>query len=210
MKYHIDDRTLALAGIFQASQLVFNIARHGRCQDSFFESTLETLFKFDSTQVIDIFGSTVDLKMGLNTLIRQLSGTSNKQELEITRYVISLLHLQKKLKKNPAMLDEIAKRLKKSREQIDYFSLAHDNVIASLGCIYQDTISTLQPRILVQGEKIYLGQTINANKIRALLLAGIRCTVLWRQLKGNRLELLIGRNKYIKSAQQMLNSISPR
>jgi len=204
MKFTIEDKTLALAGLFQACQLVFNIARYGKHSDSVFESTLEPLFKFDSHNVIDIFGSKNELKTGLNTLMRQLTGTSNKQELEITRYVISLLHLEKKLKKHPAMLDEIADRLEKTYQQMDYFSLTHENVIASLGSIYQDTISTLQPRILVHGEQLYLSQNTNSSKIRALLLAGIRCAVLWRQLGGNRLGLLLARKKYIRAAKQLL------
>ena len=206
MKYTIEDKTLALAGIFQACQLVFDIAHQGQCSNSAFESILETLFKIDSHNVMDIFGSPVELRTGLNTLKKQLSGDSNKAELEITRYVISLLHLQKKLNKNKSMQDLISERLKKTQDQMDYFDLNHENIIASIGSIYQDSISNLQPRILVHGEQIYLSQASNSNKIRALLLAGIRCAVLWRQLGGNRFELLFMRKKLINCADILLKN----
>ena len=207
MKYTIEDKTLALAGIFQACQLVFDIAHKGQCNSSAFVSILETLFKIDSHNVMDIFGSPVELRTGLNTLKKQLSGDSNKAELEITRYLISLLHLQKKLNKNKPMQDLISERLKKTQDQMDYFDLNHENIIASIGSIYQDSISNLQPRILVHGEQIYLSQASNSNKIRALLLAGIRCAVLWRQLGGNRFELLFMRKKLINCADILLRKL---
>ena len=102
------------------------------------------------------------------------------------------------------MLDKISKGLQRAREQMSYFSLTHENVIASLAGIYQDTISTLLPRIIVQGEQSLLSQQANANKIRAVLLAGIRAAVLWRQTGGNRLQFLFGRKAYLQAAENLL------
>ncbi len=127
--------------------------------------------------------------------------------MDITRYVISLLHLEKKLKKNKAMTDQIASGLENAKNQMEYFSLSHENVLANLGNIYQETISTLLPRILIQGEQNFLSQQNNANKIRALLLAGIRSAVLWRQCGGNRLQFLLGRKKYLHTAQELIKKI---
>jgi high frequency lysogenization protein len=57
---------------------------------------------------------------------------------------------------------------------------------------------------MVQGEPTYLADKARANQIRALLLAGIRAAVLWRQLGGRRWQLFISRRKILETAQQLL------
>jgi len=69
-----------------------------------------------------------------------------------------------------------------------------------LAGLYQDTISTLSYRIQVQGKVEYLKDDDVANKIRALLLAGIRSAVLWYQLGGRRWRLLIYRRRVQEAA----------
>ena len=204
MHYSDNDRTMALAGIFQAAKLVHQISNTGSCIDSSFESILETLFKFSSHSVEDIYGDVSELRTGLNTMIEQMSGDNKKEDMYITRYVISLIHLEKKLGKKPAMLDQISSQLEKAKNQMEYFSLNHENTLANIGGIYQDTISKLLPRIIIKGEQIYLTQQSNTNKIRALLLAGIRSAVLWRQCGGNRLQFLLGRKKYVTIANSLI------
>jgi len=204
MHYTDNDRTMALAGIFQATKLVHQISTTGSCAESSFESTLEPLFKFDSFSVEEIYGDTVELRTGLSTMVEQMSGNNNKQHIDIIRYVISIIHLEKKLRKNTDMMDQITSRLEKTRNQMDYFSLNHENIHASIGSIYQDTISKLSPRILVKGEQVYLTQQNNTNKIRSLLLAAIRSAVLWRQCGGNRLQFLFSRKKYINIANRLI------
>ncbi len=41
-------------------------------------------------------------------------------------------------------------------------------------------------------------------KIRALLLAGIRSSVLWRQMGGSRLQFIFSRQKIKKTAEKLL------
>ena len=207
MKYTDNDRAMALAGVFQAAKLVHQISNTGRCSDATFESSLETLFKFDSHSVEDIYGGKAELRTGFTTVIEQMSDLPNKHEMDITRYAVSILHLEKKLKKNHKMLDEISQRLTKMGDQMEYFSLTHENVIANIASLYQDTISNLSPKIMINGEQIHLTQTNNTNKIRAVLLAGIRSAILWRQCGGNRLHFLLGRKKHILLSKQLIESI---
>lgn len=207
MKHTKDDRTLALAGIFQVAFLVQQIARTGSVASAAMESSLETLFKFDSNTVKQIYGTPADISTGLKTLTKQLSGDTDKQNMEITRYVLGIIVLEKKLSKNQAMLNKITEGLEMTRGKMDFFSLTHENTIASLADLYQQTISNLLPRILVDGDHGYLNQPSNANKIRALLLAGIRSAVLWRQCGGGRLQFLFSRKSYLNTAESILKSI---
>ena len=206
-RYNKQEQSIALAGVIQCARLVQQLARDGKISGAAMETSLETLFKIDSNNVIDVYGSVSGVTTGLKTLHKQMSGDTSQQDMEITRYVIALLHLEKKLSRDPKMLKRIADELQRIKGQMNYFSLMHENVLASLGALYQETISTLLPRIIVQGEPTYLSQQANADKIRALLLAGIRSAVLWRQTGGNRWQFIFGRGAYVKATKELLDKI---
>ena len=61
--------------------------------------------------------------------------------------------------------------------------------------LYSKTISTISPRIVVNGKPQYLQVDRTVNWIRTLLFAGLRSAVLWRQLGGGRFSLMFGRKK---------------
>lgn len=206
MKHSQTDKTLALAGIYQSAILVKEIATTGNIADVHLASLLETLFRFDANTVMDVYGDVSTVKKGLISLSEQLSGKSGEMDMQITRYVIQLMHLQKQLQKSPQLLDKLTNELESTQNKIEYFHVSHDNIIASLADIYQQNISPLGSKIMVQGEQMYLSQTSNANKIRALLFAGIRSAVLWHQCGGTRWQLLISRKKYIQSAKALLKN----
>lgn len=197
------DQTLALAGIYQAASLVKQIATKGIANSAHIESSLETLFRFDAATVEDVFGSVAGVTHGVKILHNNISDRSAR-DIEVTKYVISLLMLERKLSSNNAMLDQIDEQLKKIESQFNFFSLNHENTFAKLGQLYRDTISTLGPKIIVNGEQPHLNNEINADKIRALLLAGIRSAVLWRQCGGSRLQFLFGRKAYVRECEHIL------
>lgn len=207
MQHSQNDRTLALAGIYQCVLLVQDIARTGNIADAQLSSILETLFRFDAPEVLHVYGDLNTIKRGLTALIDQLSGNSQTIDKEIIQYGISLIHLERNLSRSPDLMNTLSSELEKVKNRMEYFDLSHENIIAGLADIYQQHISPLGPKIMVQGEHVYLSQQNNANKIRALLLAGIRSAVLWKQCNGGRLQLIFSRKKYIKSATELLNSL---
>jgi len=207
MKHTFEDRTLALAGIYQSVILVKDIARKGSVSDAHLSTLLETLFRFDANNVIDVYGDASTVKKGLQILIDQLSGKKDSADMEITRYAIQLLSLEKALKKSPNVMQQLSEQLEKTQGKMDYFDLSHENIIASLADIYQQYVSPLSTKIMIKGEANFLSQASNANKIRALLLAGIRSAVLWRQCGGSRWQILFSRKSYLNSAQNILKTI---
>ena len=200
------DQTLALAGIYQAASLVKQIANTGMANSAHIESSLETLFRFDANSVEEVYGSVAGVSHGVKVLLQHLNDVTPK-DTEITKYVVSLIMLEKKLSKNTVMLDEISKRLDKIESQFEFFSLCHENTFAKLGHIYKETISTIGPKIIVSGEQPYLSNQVNASKVRALLLAGIRSAVLWRQCGGSRWQFIFGRKSYINECEIILSKI---
>ena len=91
-------------------------------------------------------------------------------------------------------------------DQAEIFSPLHDNVIANLADIYSNTVSQILPKIMVSGESNFLNNPANANKIRALLLAGVRSAVLWTQTGGGRWQVLFKRKQFVQAARELLDS----
>lgn len=196
------DRILALAGIFQATGLVQQVARAGTADSEPFEASINSVFKIDAERTEDIYDGGRSLRHGLGILCRQLG--RRDRDAELTRYAVTLVFLERKLVSRHDLMKSILEGIHTAHAQAEYFSTIHENVVAKLADIYTSTVSTLSPRIMVSGEPEHLSDPKNANKIRALLLAGMRSTVLWRQLGGNRVQLLLSRKRIVRSAEAML------
>ncbi|MCP4993969.1 MAG: lysogenization regulator HflD, partial [Gammaproteobacteria bacterium] len=87
------------------------------------------------------------------------------------------------------------------------FPMLHQNILGQLADIYSQTLSTMQPRIMVNGEPLHLQNSDNTNYIRSLLLAGIRSAMLWHQCGGKRLQIIMSRQKIINTAISIRNNI---
>lgn len=202
----ITNQTIALAGLTQATHLVQRIAKTGSADGDDAETVLSSIFKINADEVTDVYGGLERLKTGFKRLDDQLGGPGGIDP-ELARYSASLMFLERKLQKRRAFLDRIRAGVEKATTQAAHFGIQHENVIANLADIYQETVSQMQPRIMVVGEPVHLGNPANANKIRALLLAGIRSAVLWRQCGGARWKLLFYRGKLQQEAKWMLRSL---
>ena len=204
MQHTKREQTIALAGVFQAASLVEQIANKGMANSAIIESSIESLFRFDVDSTESVFGNIAGVGSGIRVLNQQIGEFKNDRNLEITKYAIAMIALEKKLSANPEMLNQVTEGLNEIEKSLEFFSLMHENVFAKLGGLYKDTISTLQPKIVVQGDRNYLSNESNANKVRALLFAGIRAAVLWQQCGGSRWHILFGRKKYLEECQVLL------
>lgn len=200
------NQTIALAGISQACLLVQQLATTGTADNTAVETSINSVLKLDSASVIAIYGSLDHIKTGLEQLQQQLTGRTIANA-EQGRYAASLVFLEMQLSKNPKMLEKIHLGIEKAQAQAEAYGAMHENVLASLGDLYHSTISTLHPRIMVNGQEEYLGRPDIVNKIRALLLAGIRSTLLWRQCGGARWKLLFFRRKIQDEIKLLLSSV---
>ncbi|OOZ35686.1 high frequency lysogenization protein HflD [Solemya velesiana gill symbiont] len=201
------DRCIALAGVFQAAGLASQVARTGMGEATAMETSIHSLFKVNADSVEDIFNGIKGLSFGLQTMLDQLEEGEKGRNIEVTRYAIALLHLERKLSKQASMLQRIGDEIGLATERLEYFPMLHSNILAQLAETYAGTISTLQPRIMIQGEPLHLQNPENVNKIRALLLAGIRSAMLWRQCGGSRLKMLFHRKTSARLAEELIREI---
>lgn len=202
------NRALALAGVCQAAYLVKQLAWKGSIGAEDLETSVHSLLQIDAQSVTAVYNGEDKIKTGLQTLINLLQDAKLAKDPEIARYTISLLHLERLLIKRPNMLDQIQRGLQRAQSQANHFSITHDNVLANIAGIYTDTVSTFRFRIHVSGDTGCLSNPNLVNKIRTILLAGIRSAVLWRQLGGSRLQLIFGKRLLLADARAILQEIN--
>ncbi|MDB6096198.1 MAG: protein belonging to uncharacterized protein family [Francisellaceae bacterium] len=201
----LDYRTLSLAGVFQTASLVKQLATTGNINKLYLSASLKSLFILNASNAVEIYENPLNLTLGLNALIDFYEPPARQlPDRQIAHYAFSLLHLERTLTKNPEKLKIIKIGLERTQSQMLHYPLLHENIMASLASIYLDTLSTFRFRIHVIGEPLYLNRPLSINTIRALLLAGIRSAVLWRQLKGNQLQLLFARKAMVNAAKAWL------
>ncbi len=199
------DRTIAFAGICQAVALVQQVAKDGYCDDAAFEASVKAILNTNPSSTLDVFGREACLKVGLECLAQGIENTPAGSE--VTRYIISLLALERKLSDNKDAMTKLRERIKMVERQTEHFDLFDEQMISNIASVYLDIISPIGPRIQVSGTPAVLQQASNQHKVRALLLSGIRSTVLWRQVGGKRRHIIFGRKKMIEQAQIMLARI---
>jgi len=204
MNHSNTDRTLAFAGILQALHLVQQIAGGKPYDLDAFQSSLNSILLIDAPTVVDVYGDVSGVTAGLRLMQAQLISGQQKPDMELSRYLVVLLHLERKLSKRADLLDTLGAGIKRAQDQTGHFDINHPNLLSNLADIYASTVSTLKPHIMVNGDPGRLTDTGVANQIRALLLAAMRSAVLWRQCGGTRLGLLLGRRKLTETATALL------
>ncbi len=212
MEKNTDNRTIALAALFQCVEGVRQIAHDGNVDQALFTTCLQSVVTDNTDTIQDIYGGLEKLQTGFKVLLFQLGSgqmtpDGKQKNMETTRYAINLLHLEKKLDSHPELFEILLNGIEDVQRQLKHFAVTDETIISRLADIYAETISKLGPRIMVKGDQGHLGKKENAAKIRALLLSGIRAALLWRQAGGSRWKLLLERGKMQRTANDFLELI---
>lgn len=198
------DRVIALAALVQSVTLVQQVAETGQINQEEFDTLLNSLLATEAATTEAVYGDLSQLKTGLKQLNKQLSSDKSNKDVRLLRYIINLLHLERRLAKRPAMMDLISREIDQVPQQIEYFDgINKPQVIARFADVYHRTISELTPRIQVHGDPTFLQQADNVNRVRALLLCGIRAAILWRQKGGRRWQFVFQSKKILAIATSL-------
>ena len=202
----IEDQTLALAGIVQACLIVRELAYQGQAPEHAFAASIASVFRMDAPDVPAVYDGVLRLGDGLRHLRKQLAGQAGNQDAAIMRHSLTLLHLAQQLMLEPAMMQTVGNEIPeiglREKEQ-DWLDPGRIEALANL---YQQTISTLTPKVMVKGNPNQLNQPWVAQRIRSALLAGIRSAVLWHQCGGRKLNLLFRRKSFIEATDSLLRN----
>ncbi|MGB9670134.1 MAG: high frequency lysogenization protein HflD [Halothiobacillaceae bacterium] len=204
MAHTIEDQTLALAGIIQACLLVRELAYQGQAPAHVLAASLASIFRIDAPNVPAVYGEVGRLGEGLRHLRKQLAGQTGNQDIEVTRHALTLIQLAGQLLRLPDMQQQLGQGLQALEAKQRELGPDSPEVIEGLAGIYQRTISTLSPKVIVNGNPQQLNRPEVAQRIRAALLAGIRSAVLWHQCGGSRLSLIFRRKRFLEAADGLL------
>ena len=198
------ERTMALAGIFQATELVRQAANHGTWSGYAADTCLGSLLAIEADTVDEIYGSAASLRLGAETLVSVLQG--DRRYMESLGYAVSIMQLETNFRKKQQMQAHVGSELMTISDYDDGTEIHEikDIQAKKIAALYTKTISTLSPRIVVNGRPQYLQVDRTVCWIRTLLFAGLRSAVLWRQLGGGRFNLMFGRKKMLEQAQTLL------
>jgi high frequency lysogenization protein len=193
MSNPFNDRVLALAGLLQALAQVRRIADTGQSDTALVQVSLDSVFRIDADNAEAVFGNASQLRSGLRQL-RDYLANGNKDEA-LGKLALAVLQLERRFVRDVRMLEQLKNVVQRLQPDAARVGSTHADVVSALAKLYADTLSTLRPRVMVQGNPHYLGQAGVVSEIRALLLAALRAAVLWRQLGGSLWDFVFARRQ---------------
>ena len=212
-------QTLTLSAVVQSAQLVRALAHTGSAPLPSMKALIDPLFALNAPSFNTIFPDLRLARPGLEWLTVRARQRRSVKNDEVLRYTRNLLLLRTKLMADTDMQSRLGRRLQSMSPLSAPYSDPHRQTSAepvglhetersfeALATLYQDTISTLPFRIQVQGKVEHLQDERIANRIRALLLAGIRFAVLWHQIGGRPWHLFVLRGRINRIATSMLEN----
>jgi len=197
------DRVLALAGLLQAIKLVQQMANNGHAETRPLAACISSLFHFDADSTEAVYGGADQLQSGLQRVIAQIEG--GDRDTTQTRIAMNVLHLERRFMASADTVEALQRGLMEIKRQSDHFEPTHPTVLSRLGELYAAQISPLGPKVLVQGNPVYLAQPQVVGEVRATLLAALRSAVLWRQVGGSYWDFLFSRRTMVEAAQDLLS-----
>lgn len=198
-----EGRVIALAGLFQALALVRAIAQRGGCDAAIARHSLASVLRIDADSPADVYAGVGNLRLGLEVLISQLD-QGNRRDLALTRMAVQVMRLERTLMRHHKTLSMLRAGIDGMRALIPQVEAGSVDPSGRMAELYANTLSHLQPRIMVEGNPAFLQQSTQVDRIRALLMAAVRAAVLWRQLGGNQWSLIFRRRQYAMLARGLL------
>jgi len=204
MSIHTDkERAMALSGLIQASHLVSTIARSGLVSQNSLEASINSIFITNPEHTSDVYGNASGIAVGSKIASDLILRFDLATHGDVIRYTLALLQLERKLAGIPECLREIGARVAVVEENrmldANQTPIINSDVITGLAHAYEATLGQLEPRIRVLGKQQHLQNPDSINRIRALLLSGLRSAVLWHQLGGRRWHLIFARKPIAKA-----------
>ena len=200
-KQELKNETISLGAIYQACNEIKKIAWQGEINNNIIEPLINSVYQTTSEEIEDVFISIKRLNSGLDFLRRQLVGDAFSKDGEVSRYFEAIGILVKNMNKKDEVLNKLRTELTKQSMPINEDNL--DQHALFLSELYLSTISTVEPRIIVNGDNKYLTDKKNAAMIRSLLLCAIRSYILWQQSGGSKFRIFLFKKKIAELAVKL-------
>ncbi|MDA3933687.1 MAG: DUF489 family protein [Gammaproteobacteria bacterium] len=217
----LQQQTLALAGVMQAVCQIEDIANRGMTDIQATNASLSSILQQSAHDLSAAIGSSRQLRFGLQRMVEVLQG--ERKYLPALQYAMAVMQLEQNLRRSQVTQQAVARELQliasshgnneledaAADDDDDYAAPMHGfatETISQLADVWSEQVRQLQPQVVVHGKPLYLQNEKNVQVIRALLLAALRCSWLWRQLGGKRWHLLLRRKHLLTAARQILQA----
>lgn len=199
------DQVLALAGVSQFALYTHELAVGGSDYAARHYTARQVIFATNPETVVDIFGDLGNVKDGLTYVRCQLTGKQKAADKKdddkrVARYVGQVLKVATKLRDDDTALGNLAVAIDRAKVA------PPTNATSILDTAYQNNISTIRPRIMLQGNRDYLGDNNVLPYVRLQLLAAVRCGIQWRQ-SGGQFPSLFFRRRALADALERVTGV---
>ncbi len=208
------ERTLALAGTMQAAALVTQLAETNQHDQQALKYLALSVLDLQAESAEAIYDGADGVALGLRTLENMLSAPPDPQRQAQIRYALLMQKLSGSLHKASRTADAIGQGIERIAAEYDLEADDDDAadtewnaLYIDLASLYQQTISTLEPKIIVRGAEGRLTDSANVARVRTAIFAGVRSAFLWTQLGGQRWHLVVSRKGYLQKATQLLRLV---
>ena len=200
-KQELKNETISLGAIYQACNEIKKIAWQGEINSNIIQPLINSVYQTTSEDIEGLYINIKRLNSGLDFLRRQLVGDAFSRDGEVSRYFEAIGILIKNMNKKEEIFNKLRTELTKQSMPIKEENL--DQHALFLSDLYLTTVSTVEPRIIVNGDNKYLTDKKNAAMIRSLLLCAIRSYILWQQSGGSKFRLFIFKKKIAELAVKL-------
>ena len=204
------DQVVAFAGLIQSAMLVDQLATRDDYDEDVLVSSALTVLRVEADSVLAVYGTLEGVRAGCGAVASLLGGRAGQSSRSLFQYAVAMHQVAGRLSEMTQMssqiqqaLTEISARYLRQGELQDRSDSKLDQLYQDLASVYAETISTLTPRIMVQGSQGRLSNPLVVNRVRSALFSGIRAAFMWHQLGGRRWHLLVFRRSYQSTAQQL-------
>lgn len=197
------DRALALAGLVQALAQVRRVADTGHADARVLGTAMDSIFRIDAASPAAVFGGSDALRPGL-ALLKDYFDNELRDD-QLPRLVLAVMQLERRFVRDHDMAERVQAGIRAQAPAADRLGSGHPDVLTAMGSLYAETLSHLRPRVLVQGNPHYLGQSNVVAEVRAVLLAAVRAAVLWRQLGGSLWDFVLRRRQLVAAVRTQLD-----
>lgn len=205
------DQVLAFAGMLQAASLVHQLATRDSHEETALLSSALSVLRIDAGSVEEIYGGRDELRPGCQVVGQMFSRRSGLVPRQLFQYAVAMHQIAVKI---PAM-SHVSEIIRSGLDDLNREFLVGggfpeddddrvEHLYESLAGLYARSISTLTPRILVQGSQQRLSNPATVNRVRTALFAGIRSAFLWHQMGARRWHLLFQRRRYQSMASRFV------
>ena len=200
-KQELKNETISLGAIYQACNEIKKIAWQGEINSNIIQPLINSVYQTTSEDIEALYINIKRLNSGLDFLRRQLVGDAFSRDGEVSRYFEAIGILIKNMNKKEEIFNKLRTELTQQSMPIKEDNL--DQHALFLSDLYLTTVSTVEPRIIVNGDNKYLTDKKNAAMIRSLLLCAIRSYILWQQSGGSKFRLFIFKKKIAELAVKL-------